>query len=163
MTDWFNTTIGEQVRLQRGFDITRAEQREGPIPVISSGGVSSYHDRAMVRGPGVILGRKRVVGSVFYVSEDYWPHDTTLWVRNFCGNNPRFVYYFFVSIRAKLESLDVGSANPTLNRNHLHLQPTYWPTRSDQDAIAYLLGALDDKIELNRRMAETLEAMARAL
>jgi type I restriction enzyme S subunit len=160
---WIETTIGEQATLQRGIDITKAEQRVGKIPVISSGGVSSYHDTAAVKGPGVVLGRKGVVGSVYFIKEDYWPHDTSLWVKDFHGNDPRFVYYFFKSVAPQIARMDVGSANPTLNRNHVHPMPVDWPPLAEQKAIAAALGALDDKIELNRRMNATLEAMARAL
>lgn len=60
MSDWINTTIGEQATLQRGIDITKAKQRDGSVPVVSSGGISSYHDTAAVSGPGVVLGRKGV-------------------------------------------------------------------------------------------------------
>jgi type I restriction enzyme, S subunit len=54
-SDWIETIIGEQVTLQRGFDITKAEQRPGVVPVVSSSGISSYHDTAAVQGPGVVL------------------------------------------------------------------------------------------------------------
>ncbi len=59
--------------------------------------------------------------------------------------------------------MDVGSANPTLNRNHVHPLAISWPPLTEQKAIAGVLGALDDKIECNRRCSATLEAMARAL
>ena len=160
---WIESTIGQQATLQRGFDITKAEQREGKVPVISSGGVASYHDTVAVAGPGVVLGRKGVVGSVYFVQEDYWPHDTSLWVKDFHGNYPRFVYYFFKSVAPQIAKMDVGSANPTLNRNHVHPMPVVWPPLAQQKAIAGVLGALDDKIELNRQMNATLQAMARAL
>lgn len=160
---WTRTTIGEQVLLQRGFDITKATQRSGSIPVISSGGFASTHDVAAASGPGVVLGRKGVVGSVWYVQPDYWPHDTTLWVKDFKGNHPRFVYYFFKSMAPRLASLDVGSANPTLNRNHVHPTEVLWPSLPDQRAIASILGALDDKIGLNREMNKTLEELARTV
>ncbi|RJT28398.1 restriction endonuclease subunit S [Mesorhizobium waimense] len=163
MDRWISTTIGAQATLQRGFDITRKEQRYGPFPVISSGGVSSFHDEPKVKGPGVILGRKGVVGSVYFQRTDYWPHDTTLWVKDFHGNDERFVYYFFCSIADRLADLDVGSANPTLNRNHVHPIQLSWPPLQYQLKVAELLGSLDDKIELNRRMNETLEAMAQAI
>lgn len=163
MSKWLETTIGDQATLQRGFDITKVEQRPGKVPVISSGGISSYHDTVGVKGPGVVLGRKGVVGSVYYIEEDYWPHDTSLWVKDFHGNYPRFVYYFFKSVAPQIARMDVGSANPTLNRNHVHPMPIVWPPLPEQKAIASVLGALDDKIELNRRMNATLEAMARAL
>lgn len=161
--EWVETTIGEQATLQRGVDITKVNQRIGTVPVISSGGVSSFHDTAAASGPGVVLGRKGVVGSVYFVPSDYWPHDTTLWVKDFHGNAPRFVYYFFKWMTPRIATMDVGSANPTLNRNHVHPIEIRWPPLREQRAIAHILGSLDDKIELNRRMSETLEAMARAL
>jgi type I restriction enzyme S subunit len=161
--DWIETTIGEQATLQRGVDITKVNQRAGTVPVISSGGVSSFHDTAAAAGPGVVLGRKGVVGSVYFVPSDYWPHDTTLWVKDFHGNDPRFVYFFFKWMAPRIASMDVGSANPTLNRNHVHPIEIRWPPPPEQRVIAHILGALDDKIELNRRMNETLDAMARAL
>lgn len=162
--DWIESTIGEQVRLQRGFDITKLLQRQGKVPVVSTAGILSYHDTAMAKGPGVILGRKgNGIGRAHLVLQDYWPHDTTLWVTDFKGNDPRFVFYFFTQMFARLQSMDVGSANPTLNRNHVHPITINWPPLAEQKAIAAVLGALDDKIELNRRMNATLEAMARAL
>ena len=78
-------------------------------------------------------------------------------------NYPRFVYYFFKSVAPQIARMDVGDANLTLNRNHVHPMPIVWPPLAEQKAIAAVLGPLDDKIELNRRMNATLEAMARAL
>ena len=69
-SEWKRTTIGEQATLQRGFDITKAQQRNGTVPVVSSAGISSWHDTAMVKAPGVVLGRKGVVGSVHFISKD---------------------------------------------------------------------------------------------
>lgn len=117
----------------------------------------------MVEAPGVVLGRKGVVGSVYYVASDYWPHDTTLWVKDFKGNLPRFVYYFFRGMVDRIAGMDVGSANPTLNRNHVHPIEVRWPSLPDQQAIAGVLGSLDDKIEQNRRTAQALERLARAI
>ena len=161
--EWIDTTIGTQVTLQRGVDITKAAQRTGTVPVVSSGGISSFHDTAIQTGPGVVLGRKGVVGSVWFIRSDYWPHDTTLWVKDFHGNDPRFVYYFFKWMTPTITTLDVGSANPTLNRNHVHPIKVQWPPFNEQSAIAHILGTLDDKIELNRQRNQTLEAMARTL
>ncbi len=108
-----------------------------------------------------MLGRKGSLGTVFFMPEDHWPHDTTLWVKDFNGNDPRFVYYFFKNL--DVMHLDVGSANPTLNRNHVHPIPVEWPPLDEQRRIAAILGALDDKIELNRKMNRTLEEMAQAI
>ena len=161
MGEWRTTTIGEVLTLQRGFDITRAQQRPGSIPVVSSGGISSYHDTPMVKAPGVVIGRKGTLGKTFYLSEDYWPHDTTLWVKDFKGNLPRFVYYFFTQL--DVMGLDVGSANPTLNRNHVHPIQVRWPSHRDQDHIAAVLGALDDKIAVNERIVSGTDDLLAAL
>ncbi|WP_082548586.1 restriction endonuclease subunit S [Variovorax sp. Root473] len=162
-SEWSSTTIGEQATLQRGFDITKATQKSGSVPVVSSAGVGSRHDTAMAKAPGVVLGRKGVVGSVHFISEDYWPHDTTLWVKDFHGNAELFVYYFFLAHAKDLSALDVGSANPTLNRNHVHPIRVMWPPRSEQVEIGNVLAALDNRIALLRETNATLEAIAQAL
>lgn len=160
---FYNTTIGEQITLQRGFDITKKEQEEGIVPVVSSGGVSSYHNRSKVNGPGVILGRKGTLGTVFFIEEDYWPHDTTLWVKDFKGNNPSFVYYFFKNISKQLKSMDVGAANPALNRNHIHPLEVTWPRYDIQEHISKILSSLDRKIKNNDKINQTLEQIAQTL
>jgi len=161
VAEWRDCTLGDAITLQRGFDITREQQRPGDIPVVSSGGVSSYHDVASVRGPGVVIGRKGTLGRVFFFEGPYWPHDTTLWVKDFKGSAPRFVYYFMKTLNTSW--LDVGSANPTLNRNHLHPLKVHWPPVDAQRAIAEVLGALDDKISANTRLATTADELATAI
>ncbi|ASU22568.1 hypothetical protein CCZ37_08150 [Vibrio qinghaiensis] len=162
-SNYFQTTIGAQVTLQRGFDITKKQQIPGDIPVVSSGGIASYHNEAKVDGPGVVLGRKGSLGTVFYLDCPFWPHDTSLWVKDFKGNNPHFVYYFFTSIAEKLKGMDVGAANPALNRNHVHPMEVLWPIRDVQDDIVRIVGILDDKISLNIQTNQTLEQMAQSI
>jgi type I restriction enzyme S subunit len=116
----------------------------------------------MVEGPGVVIGRSGSLGGGQFIEGDFWPLNTTLWVKDFKGNDRRFCYYLLKSL--DLASFNAGSGVPTLNRNHIHPLPVTIPKSfAEQRAIAYILGTLDDKIELNRRMSETLEAMARAL
>lgn len=161
--DWSECSIGDALTLQRGFDITKKEQVSGRVPVVSSSGIKSFHSHSKAKAPGVVLGRKGTLGTVFFLSEDFWPHDTTLWVNDFKGNNEQFVYYFFKSISNILQNLDVGTSNPALNRNHVHPIKMWLPSLSEQKRIADTLGSLDDKIELNRQMNSTLEGIAQAL
>ncbi|HPV81117.1 MAG TPA: restriction endonuclease subunit S [Dermatophilaceae bacterium] len=162
MSDWYSRPLGDLITLQRGFDITRDQQaRDGAVPVVSSGGISSYHDTAMANGPGVVIGRKGTLGRVHFVDVPYWPHDTTLWVKDFKGNDPRFVYYALMMLDT--EFLNVGSASPTLNRNHLHPLPVSWPSLPEQRAIAEVLGALDDKIAANTTLVQVADALAGSL
>jgi type I restriction enzyme S subunit len=156
---WVETRIGDQVLLQRGFDITKDQQRDGHVPVVSSGGIKSYHDTAMVQGPGVVMGRKGTLGKVFYLESEYWPHDTTLWVKDFKGNNPRFVYHFFKGLDVSV--LDSGTANPALNRNQIHPISVFWPPLGMQAKLASLLDALAAETQhLTRIYEQKLAALA---
>ncbi len=158
---WKSCLLGDILTLQRGFDITKKEQKQGSVPVISSSGINSYHDIAKVKGPGVVIGRKGSLGTVFYIEEDYWPHDTTLWIKDFHGNVPKFTYYFLSTLN--LANFDVGASNPTLNRNHIHLLPIYWPPIPTQHKIASILSAYNDLIENNIRRIAILEEMAQTI
>jgi len=138
------------------------ERRPGAVPVFGSAGQNGYYDEALAGGPGVVIGRSGdSMGVVSYAPTDFWPHNTVLYVTDFLGNRPRFAYYLLGWLR--LRRFDSGSAQASLNRNFVYPIPIQVPHRDEQERIAKLLGALDDKIELNRRMNETLEAMARAI
>ena len=161
-TVWAQRKLGDVIELKRGYDLPRRQREPGRIPVVSSSGVTGSHRESKVAGPGVVTGRYGTLGKVYFILGDFWPLNTTLYVRDFKGNDPRFVHYM-------LHGLDFSgysdkAAVPGLNRNHMHEEPVRIPINvAEQRAIAHILGTLDDKIELNRRMNETLEAMARAL
>jgi type I restriction enzyme S subunit len=87
--EMISSKLGEVVQFQRGFDITKKQMNsDGQYKVISSSGFHGMHDAYKVAGPGVIIGRKGTLGTVHFVEAYYWPHDTTLWVKNFFGNDP---------------------------------------------------------------------------
>lgn len=162
MGEWPVRTLGSLVTLQRGIDLPAGRRNVGAVPIMGSFGITGYHDEAAVQGPGVTVGRSGAsIGVVSYINRDYWPLNTCLYVKDFHGNSPRFSYYLMKVI--DLAHYNSGSAQPSLNRNYIHPLPLAFPDRNEQDLIVELLGALDDKIELNRRMNETLEAMARAI
>lgn len=159
MSNFSEIQLGEVITFQRGFDITKAMQSPGAIPIVSSSGISSFHNTSRCKGPGVIIGRKGTLGTVHYTRTDYWPHDTTLWVKDFKGNCPEFILYFLRTLR--LENFDTGASNPTLNRNHLHKIKVWFPVKNQtQKKIAAILTAYDDLIETNKRHIALLEKMA---
>ncbi|MDN5936104.1 MAG: restriction endonuclease subunit S [Nitrosospira sp.] len=159
--EWKNVMLGDVITLQRGFDLPSQDRKPGKVPIISSSGVSGYHVEAGAVGPGVVIGRYGTIGQVFFIRGDYWPLNTTLWVKDFHGTDPRFASYLLRTI--DFRACSDKSSVPGVNRNDLHQIPILRPPLSEQKAIAHILGTLDDKIELNRRMNATLEAMARAL
>ena len=158
--EWKEVSLGEVIELKRGYDLPKDKRIPGSIPIVSSSGVSDFHAEAMVKGPGVVTGRYGTIGEVFFVNEDYWPLNTTLYVRDFKGNDPRFISYFLKTLDFQAYS-DKGAV-PGLNRNHLHLAKVRLPGKSAQRSIARILSSLDSKIDLNRRINQTLEAMAQA-
>ncbi len=160
--NWPIKKLGDFVTLQRGHDLPDERRVAGEVPVIGSFGITGWHNEARSRGPGVTVGRSGAsFGVVSYSPIDFWPLNTALYVIDFHGNDPKFSYYFLHTF--DFGKFNSGSAQPSLNRNFIHPVEVCVPPPAEQVAIARLLGSLDDKIELNRRMAETLEAMARAL
>ena len=159
--DWSNGKLGDYIELKRGYDLPKAKRFAGTVPLVSSSGVSDQHDVAMVKGPGVVTGRYGTIGQVFYVESDFWPLNTTLYVRDFKGNDPKFIHYF-------LKTLDFlaysdKAAVPGVNRNHLHEAVVIVPPLHAQREIGIFLSALDDRISLLRETNATLEAIAQAL
>ena len=160
-SEWCECLVGDVVNLKRGYDLPRQTRRPGKVPIVSSSGTSDFHDAAMVEGPGVVTGRYGTIGNVYYVEEDFFPLNTTLYVQDFKGNDKRFISYFLRTI--DFFSCSDKAAVPGVNRNHLHLLEATIPPLAEQKAIAHILGTLDEKIELNRKTNETLEGIAKAL
>ncbi len=144
--DWEEIKLGDIAPLQRGFDLPTTQVNEGDYPVVYSNGVLRTHKEFKVTGPGVVTGRSGTIGKVSFVEDNYWPHNTSLWVTDFCGNAPRFIYYLYNQIR--LERYNAGSTVPTLNRNDVHTIKALIPQPQEQIKIASFLSAIDKKIEL---------------
>lgn len=163
MGEWQKMELGKFITFQRGFDIVKRDMNEeGLYDVIFSSGFGGKHNQFKVKAPGVIIGRKGTLGSVFYSDNDFWPTDTTLWVKDFHKNHPKFAFYFIKTL--KFEQYDCGSANPTLNRNHIHtLEVSIPKSPEEQKRIAAVLSCLDAKIDNLRRQNETLEKIAQTL
>ncbi len=154
-------SLADAVLLQRGFDLPAYAREAGETPVVASTGVVGHHSVSKVDPPGVVVGRSGSIGGGQYLTVPYWPLNTTLWVKDFRGNDPRFVYYMVRNI--DFRQLNAGSGVPTLNRHHLHGTQVWIPDVNEQRRIATVLGSLDDKIDSNRRLALLLEETAAML
>jgi len=160
-SEWRCGKLGDFIELKRGYDLPKTKRASGPYPLVSSSGVSDCHSEPMVRGPGVVTGRYGTIGQVYFVDDDFWPLNTTLYVRDFKGNDPRFISYFLTTVDFFVYS--DKAAVPGVNRNHLHEALVEIPDLTTQQEIAKSLGALDDRIALLRQTNTTLEAIAQAL
>lgn len=149
------------VTLQRGFDLPASEMQDGEVPVLGSTGIIGYHNKSKVNAPGVVTGRSGTIGVVQYVDKPYWPHNTSLWVKDFKSNHPKFVYF-------KMKTIDFGRFNggasvPTLNRNNLDNLIVQIPDYPTQQKIASILSIYDDLIATNHLRIKLLEEAARLL
>ncbi len=161
VSEWEISTVGEFCPFIYGKALPERSRVAGEIPVISSAGVSGSHNASLVNGGGVVIGRKGTVGSVTLCKSAFWAIDTAFYVPDAPHRNLLFTYYLLKTLN--LEHMNSDSAVPGLNRDNAHARSISVPPISEQRAIAHILGTLDDKIELNRKQNETLEAMARAL
>lgn len=161
-SEWVNITLGDFLNLKRGYDLPKAKRKDGDVPIISSSGYSGVHDISMAKGPGVVTGRYGTIGEVFYIPEDFWPLNTTLYVEDFKGNSPLFSYYLLQTIDFHVYS--DKAAVPGINRNHVHMASVRVPNSIiAQERIALILKKIEDKITSNNKINQTLEEMAQAL
>lgn len=158
---WREVKLGDVATFQRGFDLPTKNRTTGTYPLMVSNGQDGTHSEYKVEAPGVVTGRSGTLGQVFFVKKNFWPLNTTLWVKDFHGNIPQFIYYFLKTL--SLEYYNAGSGVPTLNRNHIHPLLVKVPPLPEQKAIAEVLSSLDEKIDLLHRQNKTLENMAQAL
>lgn len=160
-TQWPTLNLGDVVSLQRGFDLPAQQRRPGPFPVLTSGEGGGFHAEGPIPGPGVTIGRATNLGQPKWSESDFWPHNTTLFVKDFHGNHPRWVFHLFESL--DLSGYDSGSVQPMLNRNYVARVQVRVPPLDEQRAIAEVLGALDDKIAANAREVGLADDLAATL
>ena len=161
MEKWKEYKLGDILNFRRGHDLPKTKMIEGDIPVGGSNGIIGYHNEYTPITPCITIGRSGNVGTP-YIYDKCWAHNTVLYIDDFKGNDPKFLYYLLKTL--PLSSFGGGSAVPTLNRNHIHpMIVKFCKNLPTQQKIANILSSLDDKIEVNRRINEQLEELAGAL
>jgi len=151
--NWQIIRIKFILRLSRGVDLSNDNFKEGNIPVYGSNGIIGYHNKATSKGPGVIIGRSGSVGKVNFVSEEnYWAHNTSLYLQENYGNNVRYIYYLLSIL--DLKHLAAGSAVGTLNRNNIHAIFISLPSKSEQQEIVDNLDKATSKIDKTIKLIE---------
>ncbi len=158
---WTDCNLEDAVKLQRGHDLPERRRKDGPVPIVSSSGITGRHNVAKAEPPGVVTGRYGTIGQVFYVDEPYWPLNTALYAIDFKGNDPRFVAYLLENTLRNYRS--EKAAVPGVDRNVLHKLKVRITNREGQERIAQVLSSYDDLIQNNRQRIGLLEEAARLL
>lgn len=153
--------LGDLVEFQRGYDLPKNKIQSGKYPVITSNGILGYHNEYK-SGPSVVIGRSGTTGNPQLINEKFWAHNTTLFIKDFKGNDIKYIYYLLLN--TDINKMKSGSNIPTLNRNHLHLISINATTdKILQRRIANTLSNIDNKIELNNKINDEFEAMAKTI
>ena len=154
--------LGDLVEFQRGYDLPKSKFVEGKYPVQSSNGILGYHNEYKVEGPGITIGRSGTVGNPHLIRENFFPHNTSLFVKEFKGNDIEYIYYLLQYL--DLGNQKSGSGVPTMNRNHLHpIKIRAYRDKTCQQRTIKILSLIDKKIQINNQINQELEAMAKAL
>lgn len=158
MEDLTEIKFKDFIKLNRGFDLPETKIISGKYPIAASTSIKDYHKEFKVKPPCVTTGRSGSLGIVLYIEEECWPLNTTLYVKDFKGNNPRYVYYFLQMM--KLQNFNSGAGVPTLNQNHLHNLKLKVHDKGQQPIIANILSVYDDLIENNTKRITILEQIS---
>lgn len=154
---WKEGKIGDLFTLQRGYDLPTQSRVEGQIPVISASGMNGFHSEFRAKAPGVVTGRSGLLGEVFYIMEDYWPLNTTLFIKDYKAATPLYSYFFLKTLDLRI--YNAGSAVPTLNRNHIHEQEVLIPPKDLIVEFEVSTANLFVKVKKNAEQIKTLEKL----
>ena len=158
---WREAAWGDLATLEYGKSLQGYQSSTGPYKVFGTNGQIGWHSEPLCPNAGVIIGRKGAYRGVHYSPDPFFVIDTAFYLKPKEETNVKWAYYQLLV--QDINGLDSGSAIPSTSREDFYSLPVSLPPLPEQRAIAHILGTLDDKIELNRRMNQTLEEMARAI
>jgi type I restriction enzyme S subunit len=158
---WVTRPLIEVATLQRGHDLPVQDRVAGSYPIFAANGPVGFHDIAKCAGPGVVTGRSGTIGKVHFVEGAYWPLNTSLYVTDFHGNDPKWVYYMLRSFG--LERFSQGAGVPTLNRNLVHGEPIRVPPLPEQRRIAAILDQADALRTQRREALAQLNSLTQSI
>ncbi len=159
--------LGDFLQLKRGYDLPKRLREKGKYPLFGANGVIDYHKDYKVKGNGVITGRSGSIGHIHYVEENFWPLNTSLYVKDFKDNHPLYSYYVLKSKSNQIKKMSSFAAVPTLDRKQAHKIPIKIHDRKNQEVIGKHLLQLDKNIEQlaaeNQAKLEHLEQLKKSL
>ena len=159
--NWKILLFPKFVILQRGKDLTKVNFKAGNVPVAGSSGIIGYHDTSFVKAPGVTVGRSGSCGRVKFYETDFWAHNTSLYVKDFNGNDELFSYFYLLYL--DVGRYKTGASVPTLDRNSLNTIKIPLPPPPEQRQIAHVLTTVQKAIEQQDKLIRTTTELKKAL
>jgi len=153
--NWDRRKLGSILTLKRGYDLPEANRIAGEFPIVSSSGITGFHNESKARGPGVVTGRYGTLGEVYYIEGDYWPLNTALYVVDYKGHHPLMVFHLLKQLLKGITA--EKAAVPGVDRNVLHTMVVTWPPMGLQDDFIEIVRENQDQVRVLRRMNQRLE------
>ncbi len=152
--DWIAVTLIDLFKLKRGHDISKKERINGPFPVLGSRDIIYYNNQYKMAGPGVITGKSGNIGTAFFVHDNFWPSASTLYIEEYYKVSPYYAYFLIQKLNFK--RFNVGSAQPIVNRNHVHKLNVVLAPMLILDSFNKIAKNIFDKIHNNLKQIKTL-------
>jgi type I restriction enzyme S subunit len=160
--EWEVVQIGDVLSLEYGSGLPDRERTHGPYPVVGSNGIIGYHSKAIVKGPGIVVGRKGSIGAVSWIDSDFWPIDTTFYVK-IETSNIFLKWLFYELVYLNLGRFRLADVVPGLKRELVHSLKMPLPPFSEQQKIAEILSTVDEAIQKTDEVIATSERLKRGL
>jgi len=160
--EWDVLKLGSKISLEYGKGLTEGNRKIGEYPVFGSNGIIGYHNDFLINGPGIIVGRKGTIGAITWSNENFWPIDTTYYVR-LIDKNVNLKWLFFKLSTLKLSKLNMATGTPGLNRELAYSKIILLPPLLEQQEIVEILSTVDKKIDMEKKRKEKLERIKKGL
>ena len=160
--EWEAVKLGEIFSLEYGKGLSEKERVEGKYPVCGSNGIIGYHKQFLVNGPGIVVGRKGTMGAVSWIDSDFWPIDTTYFVK-VSRDDVSLEWLFYKLVHIDLKKLTLSDVVPGLKRSLVYPIRIGLPLLSEQQETAEILSAFDKKLEIERNEKTILERIKQGL
>lgn len=158
---WCRNKLDAALFLQRGFDLPSANRKDGNVPIYASTGINGYHSEAKASGPGVVTGRSGTLGVIHFIFGDYWPLNTSLWVKEFRLVTP--IVGYFMLLELNLAQYNSGASVPTLDRKVVHQIEVLIPDKKIMDEFDVHVIPIFEQIknlkDWNTKLAEARDAL----
>jgi type I restriction enzyme S subunit len=160
--EWEVVQIGDVLSLEYGSGLPDRERTHGPYPVVGSNGIIGYHSKAIVKGPGIVVGRKGSIGAVSWIDSDFWPIDTTFYVK-IETSNIFLKWLFYELVYLNLGRFRLADVVPGLKRELVHSLKMPLPPFSEQQKIAEILSTVDEAIQKTDEVIAKSERLKKGL
>ncbi|CAM4423904.1 MULTISPECIES: restriction endonuclease subunit S [Bacteria] len=154
---WMTNRLENILELAYGKALKKTERTNGNYPVYGSGGVDGTHNEYLVKGPGVIVGRKGTVGSLHWENKNFYPIDTVFFVKP--KEYYSLVYCYQLLKTLGLENMNTDAAVPGLNRNNAYRLEVVTPTQSIIAKFTNIIQTIQHKMDSNHNETENLTAL----